>query len=93
MTEIPLIHMDPRPIRSIWYPGEDAGGYSTETQWDGSTSKIVAYGENGQCAPVPFFAVYDLAGNIKARVPAQMVTVIYADQASSATSSKDRADG
>lgn len=93
MTEIPLIHMDPRTIRSIWYPGEDAGGYSTETQWDRSTSKIVAYSENGQCAPVPFFAVYDLAGNIKARVPAQMVTVIYADQAGSPTLSSGTGGG
>lgn len=81
MTDIPLIHMDPRPILSIWYPGEDAGGYSTDKRFDASTSTIVAYGENGQCAPVPFYAVYDLAGNIKARVPAQMVTVVYAEQA------------
>lgn len=81
MTEIPLIHMDPRPIKSIWYDGEDAGGYSTDTRHDGSTSKIVAYGENGQYATVPFYAVYDLAGNIKARVPAQMVTVVYAEEA------------
>lgn len=79
MTDIPLIHMDERPVKSIWYPGEDAGGYSVDARFDGSTSKIVAYGENGQCATVPFFAVYDNAGNIKARVPAQMVTVVYAE--------------
>ena len=77
MSDVPLIHMDPRPIKSIWYDGEDAGGYSTDARFDGSTSKIVAYGENGQCATVPFYAVYDLTGNIKARVPAQMVTVVY----------------
>ena len=86
MNDIPLIFMDPRPILSIWYPGEDAGGYSTDPKWDTSTAKIVAYQENGQCAPVPFFAVYDHDGNIKARVPAQMVTVIYADE-------KDHSDG
>ncbi|MBN9028911.1 MAG: hypothetical protein BGO05_10155 [Rhizobiales bacterium 63-7] len=79
MNDIPLIHMDERPITSIWYPGEDAGGYSTDARFDKSTSKIVAYAENGQCAPVPFYAVYDHDGNIKARVPAQMVTVIYAE--------------
>jgi hypothetical protein len=79
MTDIPIIHMDERPIQSIWYPGEDAGGYSTDPRFDGSTSKIVAYAENGQCAPVPFYAVYDLAGKIKARVPAQLVTVVYAE--------------
>lgn len=84
MTDIPLIQMDQRPIKSIWYYGEDAGGYSIDPRWDQSTSKIVAYGENGQCAPVPFYAVYDLDGNIKARVPAQMVTVVYADAEDSA---------
>lgn len=79
MTDIPMIHLDPRPIKSIWYDGEGNFGYSVDHRHDGSTSKIVAYGENGQCAPVPFYAVYDHAGNIKARVPAQMVTVIYAE--------------
>lgn len=77
MSDITLIHMDPRPIKSIWYDGENAGGYSTDARFDGSTAKIVAYGENGQMAAVPFYAVYDLEGNIKARVPAQMVTVVY----------------
>lgn len=79
--EIPVIHMDQRPIASIWYDGENAGGYSIDQRFDKTTSKIVAYGENGQCAPVPFYAVYDLDGNIKARVPAQMVTVVYAEAA------------
>ncbi len=79
MNDISVIHMDERPIQSIWYPGEDAGGYSIDARFDGSTSKIVAYGENGQCAPVPFYAVYNLAGQIKARVPAQLVTVVYAE--------------
>jgi hypothetical protein len=79
MTEIPIIHMDPRPIKSIWYDGENAGGYSIDPKFDSSTSKIVAYGENGQCAAVPFYAVYDLDGQIKARVPAQLVTVIYVE--------------
>lgn len=72
---IPTICNDPRPIKAIWFEGENAGGYSVEPAY--KVSKIVAYEENGQCAPVPFYAVYDLDGNIKARVPAQMVTVIY----------------
>lgn len=92
MNDVPVIHMDPRPIQSIWYPGEDAGGYSTDERFDKSTSKIVAYGENGQCAPVPFFAVYDHEGNIKARVPAQMVTVVYAAAQGSTTSTKGCAE-
>lgn len=79
MSDVPLIHMDNRPIQSIWYDGDDAGGYSIDPRFDKSTSKIVAYGENGQCATVPFFAVYDHGGAIKARVPAQMVTVVYVD--------------
>lgn len=79
MTDIPVIHIDPRPIKAIWFPGEDGGGYSIDPRFDDSTSKIVAYGENGQMAPVPFYAVFDQAGQIKARVPAQMVTVVYVE--------------
>ena len=77
MTDIPLIHMDPRPVKSIWFEGENGGGYSVVPNLDGSTSKIVAYAENGQMAPIPFYAVFDQNGMIKARVPAQMVTVVY----------------
>jgi hypothetical protein len=84
MDNIPLIFDDPRPILSIWYPGEGAGGYSTDPRWDGSTAKIVAYRENGQCDHVPFFAVYGHDGAIKARVPAQHVTVVYSPTAAPA---------
>ena len=77
MTEPCKIFDDPRPIRAIWYDGEDAGGYSIDNQWDRTTSKIVAYRENGSMGHVPFYAVYDLEGNIKARVPAHIVTVVY----------------
>lgn len=77
MNEPRLIYDDKRPIRSIWYDGVDTGGYSIDQRHDKTTSKIVAYADNGQMAPVPFYAVYDLEGNIKARVPAHMVTVIY----------------
>lgn len=75
MSEPCLIFDDPRPILAIWYDGENAGGYSVSAGYD--VSKIVAYRENGQMDNVPFYAVYDLEGNIKARVPAQMVTVVY----------------
>ena len=75
---VPLIYDDPREIMSIWYAGEDAGGYSTSPRHDGSTSKIVAYREHGVSDFTPYFAVYDHAGAIKARVPAHLVTVIYA---------------
>ncbi len=77
MGEVALIYDDPRSIRSIFYPGENAGGYSVDKRWDTSTSKIVAYREHGATDFVPFFAVYDHDGAIKARVPAYLVTVIY----------------
>lgn len=75
-----LIFDDPRPIEAVWFDGEDAGGYNTKSENCGC-SKIVAYRENGSMDHVPFYAVYDLDGNIKARVPAHMVTVIYAENA------------
>ena len=78
MSDIPRIFDDPRPIMSIWYDGENAGGYSTDPRHDKTTSKIEAYRENGQLDHVPFFAVFDLEGQIKARVPAHFVTVVYA---------------
>jgi hypothetical protein len=79
MSDVTTILTDQRPIKSIWYAGEDAGGYSIDPRLDRSTSKIVSYGENGQYALVPFYAAYDHAGQIKARVPAQMVTVVYVE--------------
>lgn len=76
MNDIQLIQMDQRPILGIYYPGEDGGGWTTTPGYSFSCDKIVAYGENGQMAPVPFYAVYR-GGEIIARVPAQMVEVQY----------------
>lgn len=78
MNEVPLIHMDPRPIAAIWHAGEDAGGWTTSQSVAAQfrCDKIVAYGENGQMATVPFYAVYR-GEEIIARVPAQMVEVHY----------------
>ena len=76
-SDVPLIYDDPREIESIWYPGEDAGGYSTIAKFDGSTKAIRAYREHGELAFVPYYAVYDADGAIKARVPAGHVTVVY----------------
>lgn len=73
-----LIFDDPRPIEAVWFDGENTGGYNTKSVIYGC-SKIVAYRENGQMDHVPFFAVYDSKGNIIARIPAHMVTVIYAE--------------
>lgn len=80
---VQLTFDDPRPILSIWYPGEDAVGYSTDPRHDTSTGKIVAYREHGVSDFTPYFAVYDHGGNIKARVPAYLVTVIYANEEAS----------
>lgn len=77
MSDVAKIFDDPRTINSIWFEGENAGGYSIQKNLDGSTGKIVAYREHGQMDFVPYFAVFDHNGQIKARVPAQMVTVIY----------------
>lgn len=80
MSDPCLIYDDKRRIQSIWFESENAGGYSIDPRYDQTTSKIIAYADNGQMAPVPFYAVYDLEGNIKARVPAHMVTVVYETQ-------------
>lgn len=76
MSDIQPIHMDPRPIDAIWHPGEGAGGWTTSPGYRFSCDKIVAYAENGQMSPVPFYAVYR-GDEIVARVPAQMVEVHY----------------
>lgn len=78
-VEVPTIPEDTRKIDSIWYPTEEAWGYSVTASAASSLrcEKIVAYAENGQMAPVPFFAVYR-DGQIYARVPAHMVEVRYA---------------
>lgn len=76
---IPTILDDPRKIDSIAYPDEDTGGFWVNASKLSSSrcDEIRAYAENGQGAPVPFFAVYR-DGQIYARVPAHMVEVRYA---------------
>lgn len=54
-NEILKMWNDKRPIREIVLAGD--GG----TWWSvghGGVTRIVAYGENGQCAGVPWLAVY-----------------------------------
>lgn len=77
---IPTILDDARKIDSIWFPDNEDGPHG---YWIGASEKsskkcdeIRAYAENGQCAPVPFFAVYR-GGQIIARIPAHMVEVRY----------------
>lgn len=78
MRDFPTIEDDKREILAIWYPGENAGGYTTNSKV-GPTyhcDKIVAYGENGHMASIPFFAVFR-NGGIYVRVPANLVEVTY----------------
>lgn len=82
MTEVPTILEDTRKIDSIWFFPEGSDGLSGFCSSNKASSsfycdEIRAYAENGQAAPVPFFAVYR-DGQIYARVPAHMVEVRYA---------------
>ncbi|WPE19859.1 hypothetical protein [Shinella zoogloeoides] len=79
MNDIPSICEDTREIDSIWFPGEDAGGFwvSANAASPHKCDRIRAYSENGQCAPIPFFAVIK-GDQIVARIPAHMVEVRYA---------------
>lgn len=72
--EVP-IPLDHRLIKAIWFPGEDAGGWQVGVL---DCTRIAAYQENGQLAPVPCFAVYK-GDHLHARVPAHMVYVVYQD--------------
>lgn len=75
MSDISLIYDDPREIAAIWFPGENAGGYQVGDRAYKCT-KIVAYKEHGVSDFTPYYAVYE-GKEIKARVPAYMVTVVY----------------
>lgn len=82
MNDVPTILDDTRKIDAIWFfpeGGDGLNGFCSSNK-PGSAyfcDEIRAYAENGQCAPVPFFAVYR-DGKIIARVPAHMVEVRYA---------------
>ncbi len=80
-NDIPTILDDTRKIDSIWFPDDEDGasGYWIRAKRNSSKfcNEIRSYAENGQCAPIPFFAVYR-DGQIYARVPAHMVEVRYA---------------
>jgi len=69
MTITPTIMEDDRPIRGIWF--EDGGEYNTK---GGFT--IRPYQENGEMAPVVWFAVYK-GDFLHTRVPGRMVGVTY----------------
>ena len=79
-TDVPTILDDTRKITGLMPRNDEyRGGYSVGAPLHLSCwcDEIRAYAENGQCAPVPFFAVYR-DGQIIARIPAHMVEVHYA---------------
>jgi hypothetical protein len=71
-----LIYDDLRQIRSIYYHGPDAGGYTVNFA---GVTRIIAYREHGLSDFTPFFAVYQ-GDHLQARVPAHAVTVTYAKE-------------
>jgi len=74
---VELIEHDKSEIESIWYPGENAGGYTTQRGFGPMTcDQIVAYGENGHMSAIPFYAVIR-DEQIIARVPAWLIEVRY----------------
>lgn len=76
--QIPTILEDTRKIDSIWFEdGQTGHSVSINEKSSYKCDDIRAYAENGQCAAVPFFAVYR-GTQIIARVPAHMVEVRYA---------------
>lgn len=65
---------DKRPISTIAFgPKVDDFGYSVGVS---GVTAIVAYAENGEMAPVAWFAVM-IGNEVAARVPARMVMVAY----------------
>jgi hypothetical protein len=73
-TNIIQIPADPRPISTIAFgPTETDLAYSVGIN---GVSSITPYWENGEMAPVPWFAV-KIGDDIIARVPAHMVFVTY----------------
>jgi hypothetical protein len=65
---------DKRPISTIAFgPTANDAGYSVGVS---GVSQIIAYAENGEMAPVAWFAVM-IGNDIIARVPARMVMVVY----------------
>lgn len=75
-----MICDDTREIDAIWLEEgcDGPNGWCTTASEKSSykCDRIRAYAENGQCAPVPFFAVIK-GDQIVARVPAHMVEVRY----------------
>ncbi|WP_419797279.1 MAG: hypothetical protein ACNI26_13220 [Terasakiella sp.] len=62
---------DDRPILAAYFSEED---YSKVGEC--GVTKIIAYGENGHMATIPWLAVY-IGDDIARRIPAQMVEIVY----------------
>lgn len=75
--DVPSILRDPRPIASVWFHGEGAGGHQVGSA---GCTRIAAYPENGEYAEIAWVAVYH-GDHLKTRFPAKMVVVFYQDPA------------
>ena len=71
-----MLH-DPRTIKAVWVPGEEGEGWIIGR---GKVDKIEVYGEPGQEAFVPWFAIW-VDGKISQRVNAAMIeNVVYKEE-------------
>jgi len=71
-----MLH-DTRAIDSIWLPGKEQVNW---TVGQGGVSRIEVYGEPGQRALTPWFAIW-IDGEIRVRVNAAAVeTVVYVEK-------------
>lgn len=77
MSAVPTILEDRRPIKSIWFEDEAGSCYRVGSA---GVTRIEAYGEPGQGAYVPFFAVWK-GDHLAWRVPAHLVSVAYGEAA------------
>lgn len=74
---ISMLH-DDRPIASVWFHGPEESGYAMDGPYSsGNTiTAIKAYPEPGQCANVPWIAVFK-NNYLVSRFPAEQVTIVY----------------
>jgi len=72
--KIPTILEDERPIKAIYYNNSEGEHFIAN---EISGTRIIAYGEPGHMAMIPYFAVIDREGSVNYRIPASMVEVHY----------------
>ncbi len=68
-----MLSKDERPIMSVWFFGENTGGF---TVGDSNVTKIEAYDDNGSMSHVPWIAVFK-GDHLAVRIPANQVSIHY----------------